>query len=245
MEFIMSRCNRCKIEIYDDTLICPLCNSVVSADGGPAGEVSHGNPDMDETDEYDSHSVMYPDITPAMRRMKFIVKLVVFMSVLVEGILIVINYNTGSSVKWSAVCGAGLAYICFTLIYSFMYNRGHRRKIMFQAVGVMVLSIAIDWVLGFQGWSLSFAIPCTLLAVDIAVLVMMLVNHDSFQLYIMMQIYTTVFSIVLVLVMFATGLAKFMVLAFVAMGISVVMLAGTVVFGDKKASSELKRRFRV
>jgi hypothetical protein len=29
------------------------------------------------------------------------------------------------------------------------------------------------------------------------------------------------------------------------MGVSVVMLAATVVFGDKKASSELERRFRI
>jgi hypothetical protein len=238
MEFTMSRCNRCKIEIYDDTLICPVCNSVVSVD-------NEQTENAQENEKYPSHSVMYPDVTPVMRRIKFIVKLVVFLSVLVEGILIIINYNTGSRVKWSAVCGAGLAYICFTLIYSFMYNRGHRRKIMFQAIGVMILSVAIDWALGFQGWSLSFAIPCTLLAVDVAVVVMMVLNHNSFQLYLMMQIYTTVFSIVLVAVILATGLTSFRILAFVAMGVSIVLLAGTVVFGDKKASSELRRRFRV
>jgi predicted membrane channel-forming protein YqfA (hemolysin III family) len=109
----------------------------------------------------------------------------------------------------------------------------------------MILSVAIDWALGFQGWSLSFAIPCTLLAVDVAVVVMMVLNHNSFQLYLMMQIYTTVFSIVLVAVILATGLTSFRILAFVAMGVSIVLLAGTVVFGDKKASSELRRRFRV
>jgi hypothetical protein len=230
----MVRCNRCKIGILDDTIVCPVCNSVVSVDGEKSFK-----------DGYVSHSVMYPDVTPRIKRMRFIVKLVVFLSVLVEGILIVINYNTGSDIKWSAICGAGLAYICITLVYSYMHNRGHRRKIMFQAVGLMLLSIAIDWAIGFRGWSLSFAIPCTLLAVDIAVLVMMLVNHESFQLYIMMQIYTTVFSIILVGVMLATGNSGFMVLAFVAVGVSVVMLAGTVVFGDKKASSELERRFRI
>lgn len=241
----MCRCNRCKIEICDDTLICPLCNSVVSVDSEYANNSGTDAVDANDAGEYISRSVMYPDVTPVMRRIKFIVKLVVFLSVLVEGILIIINYNMGSSVKWSAICGAGLAYICFTLIYSFMYNRGHRRKIMFQAIGVMVLSVAVDWAIGFQGWSLAFAIPCTLLAVDIAVFVMMLVNHESFQLYLMMQIYTTVFSIILVVVMLLTGIADFMVLAFAAFGVSAVMLAGTVVFGDKKASSELKRRFRM
>jgi hypothetical protein len=225
----------------DDTLICPICNSVLSR--GDEEVTQEDDAGADET--YISHSVMYPDVTPVMRRMKFIVKLVVFLSVLVEGILIVINYNTGSSVKWAAICGAGLAYICFTLIYSFMYNRGYRRKIMFQAVGLMLLSVIIDWAIGFQGWSLSFAIPCTLLAVDLAVFVMMLVNHKNFQFYLMMQIYTTVLSLLLVIVMALTGTAGFMILAFVAVGVSVVMLAGTLVFGEKRASSELKRRFRL
>jgi hypothetical protein len=126
-----------------------------------------------------------------------------------------------------------------------MYNRGYRRKIMFQAVGLMLLSVIIDWAIGFQGWSLSFAIPCTLLAVDLAVFVMMLVNHKNFQFYLMMQIYTTVLSLLLVIVMALTGTAGFMILAFVAVGVSVVMLAGTLVFGEKRASSELKRRFRL
>lgn len=237
----MNRCNRCKINIVDDTVVCPICHSVVKR-----GEEE--NPEYEETDEFDkypSRSLMYPDITQKMRKLRFAVKLVVFLSVLVEMVLVILNHWIGKDVRWSAICGLGLAYICFTLIYSFLYQRGHRRKIMYQAIGVMVLCVAIDCILGYRGWSLEYAIPCTILAVDLAVFIVMIFNLDNFQVYIMMQLYTVAISTVLLIVVYASKLAHFVLLAVIAETVSLLLLAGMLVFGDKKAIAELYRRFRM
>lgn len=238
----MNRCNRCKIDIIDDTVICPLCHSVVKREMDANSEV----PDYEEEfDKYPSRSVMYPDITRKMRKMRFVVKLVVFLSVLVEIVLVMLNRYIGKNVRWSAICGVGLAYICFTLIYSFMYQRGHRRKIMYQAIGIMVLCVAIDCLLGYQGWSLEYAIPSTIIAIDLAVFIIMIFNLNNFQVYIMMQLYTVALSTVMLIVIWASKLAKFVLLANIAEAISVFLLAGMLVFGDKKAIAELSRRFRI
>lgn len=231
----MNNCRRCNVNIIDDAMICPLCNGVLER------QIDHDNEEID----FESHSIMYPDVTLVTRRMKFIIRLAVFTSVLIEAILIIINYLTFNGVRWSIVCGAALAYICFTLIYTFQHNKGYKKKIMHQAVGVMAVCVVIDWALGYSGWSLAFAIPITVLAIDLAIFVMMMVNSAAFQVYIMMQVYTLVISVVAFLLVFFTGLASFKVLAAVALGVSLVLFLGTVVFGDKSATSELSRRFRV
>ncbi len=238
-----NRCNRCGVDILDDTIVCPLCNSVVKRAKDNNANSEESNAELIQT--YMSRSVMYPDVEPKMRVMKFVVKLVVFLSVLIEIAMIILNRYVGKNIRWSAICGAGLAYICFTLIYSVLYNRGHRRKIMSQAVAMMILAVCIDCFIGYSGWSLEYAIPCVFIGINIAVFVLMLVHKSSFQVYLMMQLYTAVLSTILIIVMMTTNVANNMLMAWIAEGTSVLLLSGTLVFGDKKSRMELTRRFRI
>ena len=118
----MSKCRRCNIDVLDHSLSCPLCNGVLEYDPEKDTESEKDFLDHSQETGEKSKSVMYPDVEPAMRRMRFVIKLTIFCSIVIEGILILINYLTYSKVKWSALCGIGLAYACFSLIYSFRHN---------------------------------------------------------------------------------------------------------------------------
>lgn len=243
----MSRCKKCNIEILDDTFVCPLCNAIIKSgqEDTQSTEEQENEQENEQEKEKVSCSVMYPDVSPKYKIMKFITKLVVFLSILAEGILVIINYATYNGVRWSLICGAALCYLCFSMVYNVNYSRGYRRTIIIQAVGVIIVCLLIDYALGFQGWSISFAMPCTILSVSAAILVMMIVNFNMFQMYIMMEIYNFLLSIVgMVVIILAPGI-DFMVLAIVAVAVSGFLLFGTLLFGDKKATNELRRRFRV
>ena len=94
----MTKCNRCNIKILDDSLVCPLCRGVLErteaiahsalyadknkSDKTKSGVTNVQEPDidmddigMDEIEMYQSKSVMYPDINPAMKKMKLVIKL--------------------------------------------------------------------------------------------------------------------------------------------------------------------------
>lgn len=253
----MSKCERCKIEIVDDSMVCPLCHGVIAvnrkgavlAEGVSTEENVEYDPEESErsadAEMYYSHSAMYPDVSPAMRRIKFVIKLVVFLSVLVESALILINYLTYNGVKWSLITGVVLAYLCFTVIYSFQRYSGYRRKIMWQTVGIMILAILIDIILGFRGWSVEFAIPSAVLAIDLTIFILMLVNAKDFQEYLMMQIFNFVLSILFLVVVLVVHLVDFSLLIIIAAGVTGLMLLATLVFGDKAVLGELTRRFRM
>lgn len=261
----MTRCNRCNIEILDDSLVCPLCRGVLERDeaiaqgaiyatkGAQVNRESQENLDsnidmddigMDEIEMYESKSVMYPDVKPANKKIRMVIKCFIFISILVELILVLINYLTYKGVKWSLICGAALIYLCFTVAYCVPKNTGHRSKIFAQMIGSIVLAILIDCSLGYTGWSLNYVTPIAIMLFDITILVFMIVNSNNWQNYIVLQVAMLLVSLgfgILAL----TGVVTWPLLTVVAIGVSAIILIATVVFGDKTAITELSRRFRV
>lgn len=95
MEYIMTKCNRCNIEILDDALVCPLCRGVLQRnqdeDMRAQQDIDEDDIGMDEIEMYKSKSRMYPDVNPAMKKIKLVIKIFIFLSIVVEGVLILNN----------------------------------------------------------------------------------------------------------------------------------------------------------
>lgn len=242
----MTKCNRCNIGILDDSLVCPLCRGVLerTGDSNQGTDIDMDDIGMDEIEMYESKSVMYPDVKPATKKIKLVIKLFIFISIVVECILILINYLTYKGVKWSLICGAALIYLCFTVSYSVPRNTGHRTKIFAQMVGAIILAILIDCSLGYTGWSLNYVTPIAIMLFDVTILVLMIINSNSWQNYILLQV-----SMLLVSVIFGilalNGVVTYPLLTVIAVVVSAIILIATVIFGDKTAMTELSRRFRV
>ena len=133
----------------------------------------------------------------------------------------------------------------FTDLFFFRHNKSHRKKIMVQSILIMPVLILIDYILGYTGWSIDFAIPCVILILDIAILVLMIINSSNWQSYILLQVYILIICGILTIFMAAGLFFKhnlFMIIADLA---SVLLLIGTLVFGDRPATTELKRRFHI
>lgn len=245
MGYIMSKCIRCKIDILDDAMMCPLCRGVLQKeqDVKPAGSVSD-EPGSGKKNRYHSLSVSYPDIYPAIRKMQFVKKLSVFVAVLAECILLLINYLTYNGVKWSLVTGVGLAYACFTLLYSFKQNKSVQRKLLVQLVLAFAAFVLIDATIGYKGWSITLAIPTAVMVVELTVIVLMIVNNKNWQNYILTSIALFLISIVMV-VLALFDIIDFNLLSIIAAAATGLLVLGTLVFGDKRAENELRRRFHV
>ena len=233
----MNRCHRCNINILDDSVVCPLCNGVLETD-------KSGNAEPEDMEIYPSKSLMYPDIEPSMRKARFVIKIFIFLSVVIELLLVGINYLTYNGLKWSLICGAAFVYMDFTLVYSFRRNKSHRTKMIALALGAMVMTYMIDLAIGYMGWSLNYAIPIIIMFIDVNILVLMLVNIHEWQNYILVQLGMLVVSLLFSLLIIPGFITK-PLLTIVAAGVSGLLLGSTLVFGDKKATTELGRRFRV
>ncbi|MFP3154028.1 DUF6320 domain-containing protein [Lachnospiraceae bacterium ZAX-1] len=222
----MSRCRQCKVTILDNTQVCPLCKSVLEQ----------------ATDK--KITSMYPNVKLVTRRLNFVVKLYTFVAIVLEAMLIIINYKTYTGVAWSAICGVAILYFYMTLRYSIQKNSGLKTVLFVQTVGAVIITICIDYIIGYRGWSIDFAIPCAILLMDLAIIVMMLINMENWQSYILLQMLMVLCSI-LMIILCMVKIVTFPILTFVAVGASVMLFIGTLIFGDRRAKNELKRRFHV
>lgn len=228
----MRKCRNCHVTILDPTLVCPLCHSVLEAETG----------EQEESGEYAPG--MYPDVKDVTRKLNFVVKLYTFLSIVIEAGLIVINYVTFSGLWWSAISGIGILYFYITLRYSIQKNSGYKRVILTQIIAGVLLTIAIDFIVGYRGWSVNFVVPSAILLIDLAIVILMLVNMANWQSYILLQMMTVILSIV-ILIFWKVGIIKYPVVTIVAAAVSAVLFAGTIIFGDRRAKNELKRRFHM
>lgn len=224
----MSRCKQCKIQIADNTMVCPLCNSVL--------ELKEGE---------EKGQDMYPDIRLRTRMFQIVVRVYFVVAILLEVALVVINILTFSGIWWSVICGAAFLLLFFTLSFSVSnHNYGHMLKIAVEAVSVVLFTVLIDVIIGYRGWSLTYAMPSVIILVDIAIVVLMIANNVNWQSYLSLQLTMIVFSGVGI-VLFCVGIIEKPLLTFISALASLLLFLGTLLIGDRRAKTELKRRFHV
>ena len=220
----MSRCKQCNVEILDETERCPLCHSVLE----PTIEVEN----------------MYPDVRVKQRKMILLSKIYLFVAIVVEAFLIVVNHYGEFETAWSLMTGLALIYGYLVIRFAILGKTGYIFKTIVLTVMAILVLVAIDFLSGYRGWSVRYVFPAAIIAVDAVILVLMIVNRRNWQSYIMWQIFMILCSIIPMILYFA-GVIQVPYLALAALGTSVFLFLGTLLIGDRKARVELKRRFHI
>lgn len=221
----MSRCRQCKIEILDQTQICPLCKCVL--------------------EQNENVRNAYPDIRFRTKKMNLAVRIFLFLAIITEVLLVYLNRKYYAGIWWSAICGAGLFYLYFIARFAVLNdNAGYRAKLFMLTFFGLLYVILIDFVIGYHGWSVNFVLPSALLFMDAAIIVLMIINRRNWQSYMIFELMMILLSAVpLVLTRF--GIITETFISGLAFAISVFLFLGTLIIGDRRARIELKRRFHV
>ena len=220
----MSRCKQCNVEILDETERCPLCHAV-----------------LEKTVEGEN---MYPNVRTMTRRLALLSRIYLFVAILVEALLIYLNVLSDSEMFWSAIPGLAMLYGYLVLRYAILGKSGYKGKIIVLTLIAILMVVAIDFVVGYRGWSVNYALPSAILLVDAGILILMCINRRNWQSYMMWQIFMILCSVV-PLVLYAVGIVTAPILALLAFAFSAALFLGTLIIGDRRARTELRRRFHV
>ena len=220
----MSRCKQCNVEILDETERCPLCHSV-----------------LEKTVEVEN---MYPNVRTMTRRLALLSRIYLFVAILVEALLIYLNVLSDSEMFWSAIPGLAMLYGYLVLRYAILGKSGYKGKIIVLTLIAILMVVALDFVVGYRGWSVNYALPSAILLVDAGILILMCINRRNWQSYMMWQIFMILCSVV-PLVLYAVGIVTAPLLALLAFAFSAALFLGTLIIGDRRARTELRRRFHV
>lgn len=222
----MAKCKNCNIEILDETISCPLCQSI-----------------LEQTEELEN---MYPDVRLMMRKFTLFTRIFLFVALLLEAVLFTVNLVTFDTypIWWSGITGLVLLYGYVVLRYAVVGKSGYKSKVIILSLIAILAAVAIDLVTGYRGWSVDYVLPGGIIFMDIIIIGCMIYNRRNWQSYMMWQLLMVLCSIVPIL-LYVMQLEHNEYLAFLPMACSAALFLGTLIIGDRRARTELKRRFHL
>lgn len=220
----MAKCNKCNVEILDETEVCPLCMSI-----------------LQQTDPVEN---MYPDVRLRVRNLTLFCNIYLFLAICLESALVVINLLTDARIMWCLIPGLAMLYFYLVLRYAILGKSGHRSKIVVLILWAVLSAVAVDMAIGYRGWSVDYVLPAGIILVDVLILFCMYWNRKNWQSYIMWQLLMLLCSLIPV-GLYLAGLEHNHYLAFMPIVASAALFLGTVIIGDRRARLELARRFHV
>ena len=116
-----------------------------------------------------------------------------------------------------------------------------QQKIIFQGVISAALVLAVDFSLGYAGWSVNIGIPVVVIATNITIFVFMMVRRRDWRSYIMPQLELTLIAAVELLLV-SLEVVTWKLLTLVAVFTVLVQLFGIFVIGGRSTTLELNRR---
>lgn len=220
----MSKCRQCNVEILDETDRCPLCQSA-----------------LEHTFEVEN---MYPNVKLQTRKWVLWSRVYLFIAILLEAILVGINYLDKYKIGWSLIVGLLLLYGYLIIELAILGQAGHKLKIVLLTAIALVMMVLIDILIGYHGWSVNYVLPAGVLVLDVGIIILMIINRRNWQSYIMWQILMVLVSVMLGIFEWI-GIISVPYVATAAILFSVFLFLGTVIIGDRRARVELKRRFHI
>ena len=223
----MRYCEKCQVEILDDTEYCPLCHNVLKIDKDV------------ETEEFDS----FPDVLGKKKIGAKITSVFFFATIcsLIFAIYfdVILDYRAGFLYILTA------AFLYTTLILNFATREtGYLFQIFVYTIGAVLFVLIVDFYYGFKGWSVDYVLPGAILLVDLILLILMLCNNRNWQGYMASQLLMLLIGLIPVLLI-NLGVVKHPLVSEIAFLASLIVFLGTLILGGRVAREELKRRFHI
>lgn len=220
----MRACKDCCAKIVTRQNFCPLCGQALEKD---AKDPAVLNP--------------YPDLTGRERQYNLVYRCLVFMSLLGGGLSLLVNLLVPSGFLWCLIVISALLYLWLTVPPLLRRGINYSSRVMFQAIFTCGLVVALDFIVGYKGWSINYVVPGLLSAGIGAIGGLVVFNRTNWVQYVLYQAQMAIFGFI-PLVLYLFGLGN-IVMVLVAASLGFASLLITIVFADRSIKSEFKRRF--
>lgn len=228
----MSRCVHCGVYVLDDTEYCPLCRGGLEPPG-------------DEDSKRLSEKVnIFPDVYAEMRRYSLLKRILLFVAIVGSATVLYIDLENGSTLDFGIITTLGLFYLVAAVNILTSLNIGIIGKVIPLVLLGVLYAIIIDLCLGFLKWSFAFVFPGAIVALDIVIIVLMIVNNSDFQSYMVFEIIMILLSLIPLVLVLSKFVAEKMP-SIIAFSASLIMFLGTLIIGGRAARLEMRRRFHL
>lgn len=173
-----------------------------------------------------------------------IVRLGLIISLLVAIILLIINRFFKPALPWASIANAGIIYIWTVAFYTIRKNINIAGHVLLQTIALSIVTVFIDYQLGFKAWSIDIIIPILIIISNITMLVLTIVSRKDFIKYAMYQLAISLFSI-LPIILIIENIMHNKTIAIFATAISILNLGLSLILCTKDLKETIIRKFHM
>ena len=164
-------------------------------------------------------------------------------SILIALICVIVNVCTSTKFWWSLIVIAGIIYCWVTALYSVHRNINIASNVMIQTIAISVLTLCIDFIIGYSGWAINLAIPIIIMAANVTLLVLTIVSIKRYYKYIIYHIIIFILSLIPLVIYISGGdIIVSPIFTLIASGIAIVAFLLSLLLYGKSFVEELDRR---
>ena len=187
--------------------------------------------------------MIYPEKLSSKKR-NMLINMLLITSIMIAGILVLINKLTTPNIPWAGIANAGIIYIWITVIYSIKRNTNIASHVLLQMIIVSLVLLYIDNRLNFYRWSVSIGIPIIIMVANITMFVLSIVSYKKYTRYAIYQL-IIVFLSINQLILASKGVMELKVLNIISIGISLLNFVVSLALNYKEYYKSLVCKFHM
>lgn len=209
------------MKIENDVVNCPLCDGF-----------------LEKTD--DSFNRDYPNVHHSLL-LEIIDRSLLFLAIAVSIVTLVVNVCFEATIPWCIIAIAGVFYLYFSAKFFLKKHRNYGWFILTQVFLCSIVTLAVDFTLGYRGWSVDYAIPFVIISGSLATSVISIIKPFRFKEYFIYLLIIALLGLI-PLILILTGAASVYWTSAVCVLYSVLTVVAMIIFSRRRLNLELKKR---
>lgn len=219
----MKWCPRCKVEIRGQSQYCPLCQGRVTGEG---------------------ESPAFPNIPSVYEKYRLFFQLLFLSGITICVGAVTVNLVIPHTGRWSLLVLLGVGCLWLSVGLGARNLSRILYILMTQSLLGSLFFVLWDFVTGWRGWSLDYAVPLLLMVSMLTMQILIKVKGISPQDYLVSTSFHAVMGLV-PLIFYLTGILDQIIPSLICIALSILLLSGQLLFKGQEMLEEYRKRFRI
>ena len=191
----------------------------------------------------------YMTLYPKVRNVKkgnIAIRVMLIISAIAAIICFIVNLCTSTRFWWSLIVLAGIIYTWVAVIYSVHRNINIASSVLVHSVATTLLTLCIDFIIGYSGWAINLAIPIIISVANITIFVLTIVSIHRYYKYAIYQLIIFLLSLIpLIIDLFSDNIITMPIFTIISSSIAVFTFIFSLILCGKSIIEELDRRLHM
>ncbi|MDD2959796.1 MAG: DUF6320 domain-containing protein [Lachnospiraceae bacterium] len=219
---MLQHCRRCNVTIRNPHKSCPLCGGTLEG-------------------EWLEENRMFPDLEQSSSRFALGFRIFTFGCIAVMIAAAALNWSLGFEDFWSRYVLAGVVCTWLLTAMAVIKRRNLMKNFIWQMVLLWGVFLFWDWMTGWKGWSVDYALPGAWLAAFGSILAVIFITKPPAVHYLVYLMLLFAGSFVL-LILLVLGVPQQKIPGIVSVAAGFLMLIGLLLFQGRLLLEELHKK---